>query len=458
MDLPVLTRALDVTPFWFSRYWNRIYDALLERVKGSAEIRQYLECLKLGGFLSHKLLSLVQFDGSSSPGREEPISKLCRHLALTTQEFKGYVYTLDPLLDCYHPFTCDPRYGRINQVLVVDTFPTHNKPLLLSLLCDDIVPETPTTTPSPPPPLISSKKTMNLALPVRESPQKRRALTPTASSGSSLWSGSENPSSASSTSETSTASAAVTTTTGDRGTFSGVGKQAEILGKQSVLYPMVIFKRGDDLRQDMCCMHVFRLMNYLWWRDKLDFGAKQVPVQFLVYGCIAAGDKAGFIEYVPRCIPLKDVKKLTPLSPDDRDRLIATSAGSYIGCYVLGIRDRHHDNVLVKPDAAVFHIDFGHVFGEKVTVDTGNFAITPALKRAMGEDWNAFVETSVKAFATLRQQRDILLSFVSMMFSSLGISSQTAEQFLNRTLMLEKEIGRAVQQECRDRSRMPSSA
>ncbi len=61
------------------------------------------------------------------------------------------------------------------------------------------------------------------------------------------------------------------------------------------------------------------------------------------------------------------------------DRLIATAVGSTIGAYVLGIRDRHHDNILIDTKGALFHVDFGFMFGEKPTIDTSRFAITRKL-------------------------------------------------------------------------------
>jgi hypothetical protein len=38
------------------------------------------------------------------------------------------------------------------------------------------------------------------------------------------------------------------------------------------------------------------------------------------------------------------------LSPNDKYTFILSMAGSYIGCWVLGIRDRHQDNMMIKDD------------------------------------------------------------------------------------------------------------
>eukprot|EP00488_Nonionellina_sp_1-RS-2012_P001453 TRINITY_DN2332_c0_g1_i1.p1 TRINITY_DN2332_c0_g1~~TRINITY_DN2332_c0_g1_i1.p1 ORF type:complete len:110 (+),score=29.65 TRINITY_DN2332_c0_g1_i1:233-562(+) len=102
------------------------------------------------------------------------------------------------------------------------------------------------------------------------------------------------------------------------------------------------------------------------------YNNKQIAA--LTYKCMPMGPDYGIIELIPNCQTLKDItdkyvngnkrNKLT-LSDDVMNNLIATCAGSYMAAYIMGIRDRHYDNVLVTDSGTIFHIDFGYMLGEK---------------------------------------------------------------------------------------------
>lgn len=59
----------------------------------------------------------------------------------------------------------------------------------------------------------------------------------------------------------------------------------------------LIFKHGDDLRQDMLTLQMLKLMDLCWKSEGLD-------LKMLVYNCFSTGSKTGFIEVIRNSMTL----------------------------------------------------------------------------------------------------------------------------------------------------------
>ncbi|XP_065137966.1 phosphatidylinositol 4,5-bisphosphate 3-kinase catalytic subunit beta isoform isoform X2 [Paramisgurnus dabryanus] len=64
----------------------------------------------------------------------------------------------------------------------------------------------------------------------------------------------------------------------------------------------IIFKNGDDLRQDMLTLQILRLMDLLWKEANLD-------LRIVPYGCLATGDHSGLIEVVSSADTIANIQK-----------------------------------------------------------------------------------------------------------------------------------------------------
>jgi len=206
----------------------------------------------------------------------------------------------------------------------------------------------------------------------------------------------------------------------------------------------IILKKGDDIRKDNGVILMFKYMNQLWKDNGLKFYDKDV--QAITYKCVPMGPDFGCIEFIPNCIELNKINSIKNLYESDfsmLNSLIATAAGSYIASFVLGIRDRHSDNILIRTDnGSLFHIDFGYSFGAKVSIDTNKLAITKDLSKVMGNKYKNFVDIATQAYMILRTNSQELIDYASVVFNTLHNAS-IMDDFLRDSLKIDMTIDAA---------------
>jgi hypothetical protein len=234
----------------------------------------------------------------------------------------------------------------------------------------------------------------------------------------------------------------------------------------------IIFKAGDDLRQDMLTLQMIRLMDKLWSGAELD-------LQMSPYGCVATGDEIGMIEVVLnsettakitaaaggvtaafRSDPLLKWMEAAATAQQVALRQLTAAfarscAGYCVATYILGIGDRHNDNVMVRRTGQLFHIDFGHFLGNYKTKfgikrESAPFVFTPDFARVLGgkegADFADFVEYGVKAFNILRQHSALFITLFTMMLSTGIPELQRVEDidYLRDALMLTADATAAA--------------
>jgi phosphatidylinositol 3-kinase len=197
-------------------------------------------------------------------------------------------------------------------------------------------------------------------------------------------------------------------------------------------YP-IIFKYGDDLRQDQLVIQIITLMDRLLRKENLDL--KLTP-----YRILATSTSAGAFQFIPSLSIAAACQKhkgsllayLRAHNPDDSaplgvrkdamDTYIKSCAGYCVITYLLGVGDRHLDNLLIAPSGAFFHVDFGYILGR----DPKPFAPQMKLCREMIEgmggaqhpNYLIFKEYSFTAWSTLRKSSNLLLNLFALMQSA----------------------------------------
>jgi len=94
---------------------------------------------------------------------------------------------------------------------------------------------------------------------------------------------------------------------------------------------------------------------------------------------------------------------------------------------VLGIGDRHNDNVMLSKEGRMFHIDFGHFLGNYkkkfgIKRERAPFVFTPDFAYVMGgrdsKDFMKFIDICGKSYNILRSHANIFINLFAMMLST----------------------------------------
>ncbi|QDS75089.1 hypothetical protein FKW77_006974 [Venturia effusa] len=192
-------------------------------------------------------------------------------------------------------------------------------------------------------------------------------------------------------------------------------------------YPM-LFKVGDDMRQDQLVIQIIMLMDRLLQSENLDL--KLTP-----YHCLATAPAAGAVEFVSS-IPLSDVDKgdrsiinfLKRHNPDPKapfgvrketmETYIKSCAGYCVITYILGVGDRHLDNLMITPSGHFFHIDFSYILGRDPKPFAPLMKLSTQMVEGMGgmnhDYYHQFKQYCFTAYAALRKSSNLILNLFAL--------------------------------------------
>ncbi|KAI0636200.1 atypical/PIKK/PI3K protein kinase [Trametes polyzona] len=195
-------------------------------------------------------------------------------------------------------------------------------------------------------------------------------------------------------------------------------------------YP-VIFKDGDDMRQDQLVIQLFTLMDRLLRKENLDLklspydvlatGPSQGMAQFIPSKTIAAivSEHGTLLNYLRANYPDEGSVGTYGVEPGVIDTFVRSCAGYCVMTYLLGVGDRHLDNLLLAPDGHFFHVDFGYILGRDPKPLAPPVKICKEMVDAMGGvqsvHYTRFKSFCFTAFSILRKSANLILNLVTLM-------------------------------------------
>lgn len=232
----------------------------------------------------------------------------------------------------------------------------------------------------------------------------------------------------------------------------------------------LMFKNGDDLRQDMLTVQLIRVMDNLWKNEGLDL--RMTP-----YGVVSTGKDLGVIEAVRDCHTIMDIQQQHGIRAavqmdslglynwiishnKDRvdqaiDNFTRSCAGYCVATFILGIKDRHSGNIMVRTNGQVFHIDFGHFLNHRkkkfgINRERVPFVLTQDFIKVIAQgsdqptkhkDFKKFQQLCCEAYFIIRKNAYLFINLVTMMLSCGIPELQSLDDisYLRNTLAVEQK-------------------
>jgi len=181
----------------------------------------------------------------------------------------------------------------------------------------------------------------------------------------------------------------------------------------------IFMLKPEDLRKEYIIMNIIKIIDTILKTElKLD-------LHIITYNILPVSEKIGFIEFISNAYTIYDIKEEEKFSiqnfiieknPDItaaqlRDNFSKSCAAYCVITYLLGIGDRHLENIMITKEGYIFNIDFGYVLGLDPKILSPKFRLTTEMIDAMGGEnskyFHQFKQYCTVAFNCLRKHVDL---------------------------------------------------
>ncbi|KAJ7953606.1 Phosphatidylinositol 3-kinase [Quillaja saponaria] len=167
--------------------------------------------------------------------------------------------------------------------------------------------------------------------------------------------------------------------------------------------------------------------------------SKNLDLHLTPYKVLATGQDEGMLEFIPSRSSAQILSEhrsiisyLQKFHPDDHgpfgitaiclETFIKSCAGYSVITYIPGIGDRHLDNLLLRDDGRLFHVDFGFILGQEPKPFLPPMKLCKEMVEAMGgaesQYYTRFKSYCCEAYNMLRKSSNLILNLFHLMAGS----------------------------------------
>lgn len=216
----------------------------------------------------------------------------------------------------------------------------------------------------------------------------------------------------------------------------------------------VMFKR-DNLQTDQLVMNLLNITQQIVKEEE------GISLDLDTYNIISLERNEGIIEIIQDAETLyhiQEKRKTTILNyilennvnctvKEIRDNFIKSLALYSVMTYLLGVGDRHLENIMVSPMGKIFHVDFSFIMGKDPVFNNPSIRITSDMVDAIGgidsAGYQQFKDLSSKIYNCVRRNMDIFVNILLMIPNITNnkiTEDEIKEQIIKRFIPGENEV------------------
>ena len=211
-----------------------------------------------------------------------------------------------------------------------------------------------------------------------------------------------------------------------------------------------IILKSEDIRKDHIISNLITLASMkLKKAGVIDIDIVKYKIRPLTY-------KSGLIEYVENSNTIYSITEdlgftvqnfINEHNPEKTsgeiiDRFMQSASLYCILTYLLGVGDRHLDNIMISQSGLLFHIDFGYILGKDPKYSSTHIKIAPEIMNAIGgkksKNYKKFKEYCANIYAHLRIH---INAFMNMLLVVSHIDNKITQDHVKEILLSRFEVG-----------------